>query len=44
LFSIVEKGTLPVALREDAAVAARAEIIECLQHDEASTSATFFCE
>jgi hypothetical protein len=35
---------LPPALRKDVAVAARDEVIECMQHDEVHTSATSFRE
>jgi hypothetical protein len=37
-------GILSRALREDVSVAARAEIIECLQQDEAFTYAISFRE
>jgi hypothetical protein len=42
--SFVKMRSLSRALREHMVVAARAEIIECVQRDEAFTSEIFFCE
>jgi hypothetical protein len=44
LFSFVDMGSLARALREDVAATTSAEVIECLQQDEAFTSATSFRE